>query len=152
MPPDPAWAPVGELERCREALKRHDSYLALWWSPIRGMHREAPIGRWRIMEWLKTQETWSHVGYWETSEGLYRAPNASEMLAWVQSMDEWARDSDLHAVSRRIDAANEAREEKAKAVKHEDTWNESMKFADIVGGHVKHFDTKPREKKELILP
>lgn len=143
VPKDPDIASE-TIERCREALKAYDPYLNVWWSPARGLSKPAPVGRWRIVQWVPRTGNWDTVTYWEGEDGAYRQPSPSEMLAEVQRLDLWARGDDASQLSMRLDAANARRANKAKETKHEDTFKDSIDFAEIAVGKRKSFDMKAR--------
>lgn len=149
VPPDPDHS-AALVARCREELKKYDPYLNVWWSPLRGLHAPPPLGRWRIVCYIERTANWDHVHYWENEHptdaalNSYRAPSASEMLAKVQELDIWRKGEGLVDVSRRIDIANERRAAKAKEDRHTESLKDSVTFADLVTGKLKHFDMSPR--------
>lgn len=146
LPPDPDHSSE-TIARCREALKAYDSFLNIWWSTIRGFGRRPegePLGAWRIVEWMPKQSAWSTVSYWETADGLYRAPDPNEMLAEVQRMDAWKRGEDLKVISDKIEAKQILSTERAKANRHEATIKDAISYADFMGGHKKHYDMGAR--------
>ncbi len=144
LPPDPDHSSE-TIALCRKALKDYDSFLNIWWSPIRGFGRRPQgeaIGAWRIVEWMPNAACWSTVSYWETESGLYRSPSPTEILAEVQRMDAWRRGEDLKVVSDGIEAKKVLADERAKTNRHEATIKEAVSFADFMGGHKKHYDMK----------
>lgn len=141
-PADPAWAPVDLVARCRKALKDYDSFLDLWWSPMRGFGGER-VGRWRVVEWLKSRGNWDTAFYWEGADGSYREPSPQGILAEAQKCDMWARGNDLVNASRVIDDANARREQKIKSERMDRAWDGAIDKADIQTGKRFSVDLNP---------
>lgn len=114
------------VARCRKALRDYDWRLDLWW----GTHKR----RWRIVQFGAVSGNWSTVTYWENADGSYRAPSPSEMLAEVQRLDLWAKDTDAQKLARKLDIMNHEREMKSKENKREDTMKFAVEMADRTNG------------------
>lgn len=142
-PKDPVWSNRSLLERTRKALKAYDSYLDLWWSPTRRFHSEIP-GRWRIVCFMPNAHVWDTVQYWEGESGEYRDPSPEGCLIAAQRCDMWARDTNLSAVSKKVDGKNDAVKERAEASKFDEVWNDSVQYADAMVGKKRHYDMAPR--------
>lgn len=153
-PADPAWAPAALLERCRAGLKAYDPYLDLWWSPMRGFGQLAP-GRWRVVCWMKGQNTWDTVFFWEGLDGKYREPAVDAMVEKIRRCDLWARGTDLGQHAKRIDGKKEDADAKDERTKLDEAWGHSVDAADVAGKHRLSFDmgrAKTPPRPGLILP
>lgn len=145
LPPDPSWAPSGLIERTRKALKAYDSYLNLWWSPMRGMASGLP-GRWRIVCYMPRTSTWDTVLYWEGEGGSYRDPSPEGCLQAAQRCDMWARNDDLTKLAARVEDKRATKEDKQEREKFDDVWDDSVHYADYASGKRKNFDMKVSAK------
>lgn len=143
-PTDPVWAPRELIERTRKALKSYDSYLDVWWSPMRRFESELP-GRWRIVCYMPNTSTWDTVLYWEGDGGEYRHLSPEGCLLAAQRCDLWARGSDLGQLSKKLDDKRHAAEDKAQATKFDDVWRDSIQYADAKTKKIQHFDMAHRE-------
>jgi len=138
-PQDPVWAPHALLERTRKALKAYDTYLDLWWSPMRQMH-SGLAGRWRIVAFMPKTSTWDTVLYWEGEGGTYRDPSPEGCLMAAQKADLWARGDDLKKLSDRLETKSKKNEDAAWREKYDGTWDHSVDVAEFAAGHKKHYD------------
>lgn len=91
-PPDPADAPAGALQRAREALKRYDPFLDLWWSPVIRIHDPVHTGRWTIKCWEQKTGAWDTVHIWEGEAGEFRNEfPVDALVAAVAAKDRWRK-------------------------------------------------------------
>lgn len=101
QPPDPVWAPTQYVNRVRAALRRYDPRVAIWWAGNRG--------RWRIMEWIHSRATWSHVIYWEGPAGQYRMPEPGSMMRLLSRLAK-----NTEEVIANLDVQNERLDQKRR--------------------------------------
>lgn len=73
-PPDPLWISSAAVDEARAALEAFDPRLNLWWSVSRRSDDPLTPGRWRVVEWLKSQNDWTTAFYLEGDGGSYRDP------------------------------------------------------------------------------
>lgn len=74
----------------RDALRRHDSTLNVWWSPSRG-HQTGLPGRWRVVRWRRGTGEHQTLFYWEGPQKQYRPLAVQPILHQLRQDEHNAR-------------------------------------------------------------
>ena len=134
QPADPIWAPSAALARIRRALKAYDSYLSIWWSPMRRMASEVP-GRWRVVRYSVNMGEWDTVFYWEGDNGeLLNEFPVETILARVQACDLSKQGKNLQEVADEVERHNERLKETRKKQMSEQAWKTAHEQAEHASG------------------
>ena len=138
-PPDPVQASRVALERVREALKRYDPLVNVWWSPNRG-HQTGQPGRWRIVRFFEAMGEWRTLFYWEGPQGEYRPLYAEPILNQLRHDEAQARKG--------LRAVIAALEEQSKAL----SIARRMGLTDVLVQHAKELSDVMVKGKQVFAP
>lgn len=136
------------VRETRRRLRELDGRLDLWWCSKKG--------RWKVMEWLRIQGTWSFTFYWQGPEGEYRSPAPAEpMLQKLAEIDWSDLGQNLTLTHARLDGLSDGRRRRferrqAEAEKLKESYRDSaMKIADDIlpGQDPRHGAPRERFRK-----